>query len=139
LHAKETERATTGFVDVRSWSVLTGFAPRKGTTMRYVDQEFEGSRVVIDGNDYERCRFRRCTIVFTGWDGVSLDDCDFTDCTWVFEDAAATTIDFLRALEQGAANADNNLFDLVVAAIKDGTITSAVNEPAAQRLGAGVA
>ncbi len=55
---------------------------------KIADKELLDATEVIDGNQYERCKFIRCKIVYRGGELPSLASCNFSDCTWTFEEAA---------------------------------------------------
>lgn len=66
--------------------------------MKYVDQVFEQRDVLLDGNEFIRCTFNRCRIVFRGTGSVVLGEPTFNDCGWYFNDAAGNTVAFLAML-----------------------------------------
>ena len=51
---------------------------------------YEDSMVVLDGNEYTACGFRRCKIVFTGTAPCQLIQCNFSRCTWQLGGGART-------------------------------------------------
>lgn len=69
--------------------------------MKFTDQTFENKTVELDGNEYTRCLFDRCTLVFSGAAIPTLDGCNFLDCKWTFRDSAQLTLLFLHALYHG--------------------------------------
>lgn len=64
------------------------------------DQAFEDERVELDGRQFERCTFTKCSLAFAATDVVSFKDCTFTRCQWSFEGAAAIALDYLVALSR---------------------------------------
>lgn len=58
-------------------------------------------RIVLDGHHFERITFDHCVLVFAATAPVQLEDCRFVGCQWLFEGAAALTVDFLRAMGLG--------------------------------------
>lgn len=65
----------------------------------FVDVSFQGTTVVLDGNEYLRCRFVRCRLVLTRGN-FSLRDCAFDTCNFEFGGEAAN----IRTLVLGLKN-----------------------------------
>jgi hypothetical protein len=65
-----------------------------------VGRRYEGQRVVVGGERFERCAFARCEVVLDGRP-VHLVDSSFEGCTWSLEGPAAATVDLLAALCRG--------------------------------------
>lgn len=68
---------------------------------KFEDSTFEDSPVSVDGNEYDRCTFRRCTLVYAGLGPVSMTNSKFDSCQWRFDGAAGRTIGVLRNLHAG--------------------------------------
>jgi hypothetical protein len=68
---------------------------------KYEKQRFADQSIVIDGNHYVACEFVRCRIQFSGGSLPKLIDNSFTDCSFVFDGAAARTVQFMTALYGG--------------------------------------
>lgn len=66
---------------------------------QYVDCKFDGTTVVLDGNEYSRCQFLRCRIVVTRGN-FSLRDCTFDTCGFDFGGEAEN----IRTLVLGLIN-----------------------------------
>lgn len=67
--------------------------------MRIVrDQTFGNAAVPLDGTSYEACSFVECRLIYSGTGPVGLTNCNFRDCSFGFEGAAANTVSFLNAL-----------------------------------------
>ena len=65
--------------------------------MRYFYKTFADTTVRLDGNQFQNCTFRNCTIEFGGIAaGTALENCSFVECQWSFVDAAADTIRFME-------------------------------------------
>jgi hypothetical protein len=77
--------------------------PKTEALVRVENSTFEGVDVVLDGNEYVGCVFRRCTLVFSGSAGVALQNNRIEDCSWRFDGAAQRTLAFMSALYQGGA------------------------------------
>ncbi len=88
--------------------------------VRNVEATFEGAVVLIAGNDYERCTFKGCTIVFTGENLVGLAHCTFLNCAWSFDGPARNTIDFLRGMYHGMDDVGRDLVKDLFAQIERG-------------------
>ena len=64
---------------------------------QFVDCKFEGTTIVLDGNEYLRCQFHHCRIVVTRGN-FSLRDCAFDGCTFDFGGEAANIRDLVLGL-----------------------------------------
>jgi hypothetical protein len=49
----------------------------------FIDSSFEGQTIVLDGNEYLRCRFLHCRVVVTRGN-FSLSECTFDTCNFEF-------------------------------------------------------
>jgi hypothetical protein len=63
----------------------------------YTDCTFQGRRVVISGQRFERCTFVNCELVFDG-KPTQLISCNISGCNWAFEGAAGETLGFVSAM-----------------------------------------
>lgn len=90
--------------------------------MRYVGQTFQQETINLDGNQFERCAFIRCKIVYTAADTFSIDGCTFTICDWVFDGPAERTLFYLSALYRGLGPQGQELVDVIFQQIKQGTV-----------------
>lgn len=64
-------------------------------------ETFENRSIVLDGNDYEDCTFRNCTLIYQGGASPKLLNNYLENCTWQFQDAAERTVNFLKGLYHG--------------------------------------
>jgi len=62
------------------------------------DQDFADTDIVLDGVEYERCRFTHCKLIYRGEAATSLRDNDIIDCDFALEGAAGMTMKFLVGL-----------------------------------------
>jgi hypothetical protein len=62
-----------------------------------VGRRFEGERITLGDERYERCVFVACQLVFDGRP-VHLVDNVLDGCTWTFEGAAGATLEFVAEL-----------------------------------------
>ena len=62
------------------------------------DQEFADKDVVLDGVEFERCRFTRCKLIYQGYAATALRENVITDCDFALEGAAGLTMRFLLGL-----------------------------------------
>ena len=77
--------------------------------MKYERQLFEGGTEVLDGNEYEACEFRNCTLVYNGGKLPELVQCKFYEVRWQFGDAAGRTLDLLGAIYRGGGGGPVNV------------------------------
>lgn len=61
------------------------------------NQVLEG-RQMVDGVTFVDCEFRNAELVFRGVQQPGFANCRFTRSRFVFEDGAATTVNFLRGM-----------------------------------------
>ncbi len=66
--------------------------------MRYVDREFRGEMLTLDGNSYERCTIVDCVLSYSGKTEISLKDCNIGYNEFAYDGYAANTIRTLQAL-----------------------------------------
>ncbi len=59
---------------------------------------FNHETVNLDGEDYADCTFQSCRMVYSGGKAPSFSNCQFQDCDWKFEDAAARTLAHLKGI-----------------------------------------
>lgn len=60
-----------------------------------------GEKVRLDGGSFDGISFRGCTFLFGGAP-FSLINCDMSDCKWVFDGQAASTLQVLTMLYHNA-------------------------------------
>ncbi len=65
------------------------------------DRSFANSAELMDGNSYHGCKFDKCHLVYRGGAIPNIENCQFHDCTWQFENAAERTLTFLRLIYHG--------------------------------------
>lgn len=80
----------------RVWGKMASVG--KNDIVQVKDSQFVDDRVDLDGNTFERCSFLKCRMTFRAREPASLLHCSFVDCLWEFQEAAALTADFIRAL-----------------------------------------
>jgi hypothetical protein len=66
--------------------------------MRHEDREFRGETIQLNGNGFVKCRFMKCTLIYTGVGAVELTGCSFGGCEFRLEGPAADTAAFMKAL-----------------------------------------
>jgi len=66
-------------------------------------QTFVRKRIYLDGCSFVRCRFEKCTIVYSGVLGMEIKEPEFIDCNWELQGAARETLNFLGAIYKGGA------------------------------------
>jgi hypothetical protein len=63
-------------------------------------QKFSKQTIILDGNSFEACEFKGCTLVYNGISEVKLLGSQLEDCQWSFDGPAARTLQFMQALYQ---------------------------------------
>lgn len=89
--------------------------------MKHVGEHIANRVVRLDGEEFHGCSFQTCTLEIGGATDILLAGCTFTDCRWVFADAAATTIAIMARLYAGMIPDGDTLVEQVVAPIRQGS------------------
>ena len=89
--------------------------------MKHMNEHLANRTVRLDGDEYHNCTFQTCTVEIGGMANLVLKDCTFTDCQWVFTEAAATTLAIMAQLYGGAIPDGDALIEQVFASIRQGS------------------
>jgi hypothetical protein len=73
---------------------------------------------VIDGNQYNNCRFENCTMVYRGGEIPHITGCQFDNCSWQFDGAAERTLLFMRQLYHGMGSGGAQLVEATLEALR---------------------
>ena len=66
---------------------------------KHTGKTFKDQQVAIDGDSFEKCKFDRCRIVYSGGDHTSMSHCVFENgCAFELDGAAARTMAYLQGL-----------------------------------------
>jgi hypothetical protein len=68
----------------------------------FADQAISG-RVVLDNTSFQRCKFRRATLIYAGGVPPQIRDCAFEEVAFEFQGAAGRTLAFLQAMATPAS------------------------------------
>ncbi len=82
--------------------------------MRYVEKEFRGETLVLDGNSYERCTIEDCVLSYSGKTEISLKDCSIGYNEFEYDGYAANTIRTLQALAHSGASGLDHVMRIFV-------------------------
>ena len=63
----------------------------------FSDQLLSG-RVLLDNATFQRCKFQRATLIYTGGAPPQISGCAFDQVTFEFQDAAGRTLAFLQSM-----------------------------------------
>lgn len=96
-----------------------------GTTI-FNGEVYDGKTIVLDGKQFEACRFITCVLVYRGGQIPAISNCNFNECSWEFEEAAGETLVFLAGLMQGGFS---NLVEDIFASFRHGTIEPLEHAP----------
>ena len=88
--------------------------------MKHVGENITSRAVRLDGEEFRNCSFQACTLEIGGTADMVLENCTFTDCQWVFVEAAATTLAIMARLYAGAIPDGDTLIEQVFASIRQG-------------------
>ena len=64
----------------------------------FKQRTFNNETVLLDGNEFDHCEMRQCTLVYRANEVVRLEHCHLVGCRWQFEDAALRTVAMLKGL-----------------------------------------
>ena len=76
-------------------------------------EEFADMNISLDGGTYDRCRFRNCTLVYSGLLPSNLSDCEFENCVWDFVGPAANALTFMRQLYMAGGDQRDQIEDVL--------------------------
>ncbi len=68
-----------------------------GEPRSFEDQTLSGP-ILLDGASFERCRFRRAVLVYTGGTPPRIQDCAFEEVAFQFQGAAGRSLALLQAM-----------------------------------------
>jgi hypothetical protein len=94
---------------------------RKGLSMKHVDENISNRALRLDGEEFHHCSFQTCTLEIAGTADLVLEKCTFTDCQWVFVEAAATTLAIMAKLHAGMILDGDRLIEQVFDSIRQGS------------------
>lgn len=80
--------------------------------MKFEGKTFKNETIDIDFNQFSKCQFENCTLVYHGYGVIGMDVCSFNNVNWSFADAAASTLQFMHGLYHGAGEGGKNLIEL---------------------------
>jgi hypothetical protein len=89
--------------------------------MKHIDEHITNRAFRLDGEEFHNCVFQACTLEIGGAADVVLDRCTFTDCRWVFVEAAATTLAIMARLYAGLAKDGDALIEQLFGYIRAGS------------------
>ena len=64
----------------------------------FQDQTIGHQSVIVDGNEYNSCKFESCQMIYRGGELPRLNQCHFVRCSWHLEEGAQRTVRFLRGI-----------------------------------------
>ncbi len=70
---------------------------------------FTRETVQLDGEYFDDCEFKKCRMVYAGGEAPAFVGCRFEDCDWKFEDAAARTLEHMKAVWNAGGKAQLQL------------------------------
>jgi hypothetical protein len=85
---------------------------------KHVNEQFSNLPVVLDGEEFSRCTFTRCRIIYRATTPASVAGNTFEACGYEFEGAAANTVHFLRELYHGTGARGADVVEKVFAGIR---------------------
>jgi hypothetical protein len=66
--------------------------------MKHEGKTFTDEKVTVDGNQFVRCTFDGCQIIYCGGELPFIQECHFNDCLWRLMDAAWQVERYLKNL-----------------------------------------
>ena len=86
--------------------------------MQFKERDFSNATELMDGNTYHTCKFEKCHLVYRGGAIPSIENCQFHDCTWQFENAAERTLTFMKLIYHGMGERGPELVESAFAEIR---------------------
>lgn len=86
--------------------------------MRFEGKSFSKETIDIDFNQFSKCHFDECTLVYHGYGVIGMEGCSFNNVSWTFSGAAANTLQFMRGLYHGAGEGGKNLIETTFSSIR---------------------
>ena len=71
--------------------------------MKIQNQIFDSEEIHLDFHHFVGCEFKRCKLIFHGFQPPRLENCKFEEINWHFSSAAGQTLNFIAALYHGGA------------------------------------
>ena len=103
------------------YALSNGMAHDDQPESSFEDKTFSRRVMVVDGKTFRKCRFEQCSLVYKGGVIPIFDGCDLQSCRWVFDEAAARTIQMLHLIYHGFGKYSeqivNQIFEDVKAAV----------------------
>ena len=62
------------------------------------NQTFTEKRLQLDGASFYKCKFERCTFVYSGLMACVLSENSFDDCRWEFDGPASNALKLMNSL-----------------------------------------
>ncbi|HZQ72049.1 MAG TPA: hypothetical protein VFB08_03970 [Burkholderiales bacterium] len=82
--------------------------------MKYSQEVFANQPVELDGNEFDRCTFRKCELKYRGGELPVLNGCHFDSSPFIFGNQAGNTLAMLRSMyHAGLQPLVEHLFDEV--------------------------
>lgn len=78
-----------------------GFVGMQTGTIAVERAAFTGQEILLDGSEFHFCTFTACTLVYRGGTLPVLSDNTFTNCRFLFGDAAERTLAMLEGFYHG--------------------------------------
>ncbi len=83
--------------------------------MIHVDRTFKNETVVLDGDQFNNCRFEFCKIIYRGGPVQFTPPLQLTGCVWGFEGPAMATVQLLQLIgRNGSPQLIQDLFTTVL-------------------------
>jgi len=89
--------------------------------MKHENRIFENQTVLLDGELFYKCIFRRCLMKFSATAPVGMVGCGFDSCEWAFDGPAFLTTNFMSQLYQ-QGDGGKALIENTFEAIRKGTL-----------------
>lgn len=89
--------------------------------MKYEKTFFNDQDVMLDDNEFHRCNFEDCNLIYNGGKPPTLNGCSFSKVRWRFTGPAADTVAFMRALYHGCGEGGQSLIEQTFESIREKT------------------
>ena len=94
------------YIETKEQSRIIDFSATLTTsvvTHKYIS--FEEEDILLDGNGYQTCCFRNCTLRYAGGESPQFVNCTFSSCNWVLGQLEVNDLKLMAILESTSRTA----------------------------------
>lgn len=88
--------------------------PEPGTALKTIKREFRSEQVALDFHTYESCTFVGCELVYHGYTGFNLINCNFQNCRISLTGPAGAGLQFLSVFRNSGDPGARSMTDQIL-------------------------